>query len=594
MYRILHLSDLHFGADHGLKPAAQAVDLAQAVSVAVQNDLAGDTRLDALVLSGDFFSAGASDNLPDATEGLKRLQESLGVSSDAVFCVPGNHDVSRGKSEKEKLFFFDQLLQNLHGVRSPSDAYPVVRVIAPALNAGGPRAKKPLAIVLLNSCHVEGERFSGIGLVGDQQHLALEPKLKAAGVTPKTHLIIAVLHHHLLPIVKLEVDSDEPFKASLTADASEVLRQLTKLGTSVVLHGHQHVPAILEYRNHLDAPDPPSLFVCAAGSCGSKRASRHFFLYELGDETLRVKSFRQSDDNARSFVLGEQRLMQIKRPAPPPPPKTDGNEKQAPDVCNAARKEVNFSKRQIDPQGMDLSDLFLLFLSVKSGHTSRELIRALADDPKAWKRVQPQYFKLSAMYELSGKWDLAVRFRAPAASTAAERAYFETITETLRENGQFGNQKFRLKQAVNVTREAPGLSQLLVQPPPPVDIRRVRLPSTVEYERRRCERGFLFIYLPEESNLQDEFFRALERDVAEQERRWAAEQTGSIIECCYRSEHELVIETFSRCSQSWHMNQLNRAVEKTVADFDRQKYTLTCYEYDERESGFPLSAHAPK
>jgi len=51
----------------------------------------------ALFISGDFrlASASVSNDAADAVEYIKRLVTSLGISTDDVFCVPGNHDLNR-------------------------------------------------------------------------------------------------------------------------------------------------------------------------------------------------------------------------------------------------------------------------------------------------------------------------------------------------------------------------------------------------------------------------------------------------------------------------------------------------------------------
>ena len=52
----------------------------------------------------------------------------------------------------------------------------------------------------------------------------------------------------------------------------------------------------------------------------------------------------------------------------------------------------------------------------------------------------------------------------------------------------------------------------------------------------------------------------------------------------------LIIEMFMTCPQSSDVQKLNRQIGPILADYDCQKYTLLCYEYDEE----PASNAPPK
>ncbi len=76
MTRLVHLSDLHFGAHDD--------DLVEAVEAAI-----GELKPDLVVISGDFTQRARTEQFRDACEFLGRLRE----QGHDVLGVPGNHDV---------------------------------------------------------------------------------------------------------------------------------------------------------------------------------------------------------------------------------------------------------------------------------------------------------------------------------------------------------------------------------------------------------------------------------------------------------------------------------------------------------------------
>jgi hypothetical protein len=128
---------------------------------------------------------------------------------------------------------------------------------------------------------VEGEATAGLGRVSDQQLSAATKLLKEQSIRPDNHTILAVIHHHLLPIWHVEdiLNPSNPMaapigRASITVDAVEVLRNLASWGVSAVLHGHQHRHSVLTYEDHVRADRP--IHILAAGSAGDKTAQRQF------------------------------------------------------------------------------------------------------------------------------------------------------------------------------------------------------------------------------------------------------------------------------------------------------------------------------
>src|SRR5262249_1029727 len=157
---------------------------------------------------------------------LEQLLSKLNVGGERVVCVPGNHDVEWNTQGDDRMFHYKTLVKNL-GARSE----PSVVVL------NGPLNQKKLALVLMDSCKIEGKAMSAYRLVGDHQLKKLSDELDAQKVTPATHHILAVMHHHLMPIWPVyrvydnkDPLSGEPARYSMTADAGEILRKLRHWG----------------------------------------------------------------------------------------------------------------------------------------------------------------------------------------------------------------------------------------------------------------------------------------------------------------------------------------------------------------------------
>ncbi len=112
-YRILHLSDLHFGESHqfaqdGSPPGIRC--LAEALHALRQAGQAED--FDAIVLSGDVYTTVSQPERIAARIELRRLMETFPAPHWAV--VPGNHDLTWSNENKDdRLVFFNNLIGEL-------------------------------------------------------------------------------------------------------------------------------------------------------------------------------------------------------------------------------------------------------------------------------------------------------------------------------------------------------------------------------------------------------------------------------------------------------------------------------------------------
>jgi predicted phosphodiesterase len=602
MTRVLHLSDLHFGESHHFSqghPSGSRSTAAEAVQEALGSAEAGP--VDWLVVSGDWFSKDLGKDLAHAKDGLKQLIGSLGVDPQKVLCVPGNHDLTwESAFSNNKFRFYDELVESVPGVRGVTDDLPLI-VSEPA-TTGAPR---PLAFVLMNSSRLETKSLAGIGEIGSTQMKAAKEQLLGAGISSETHTIIAVIHHHLLPIVAREkyvqdqagTASQKVETPSLVLDAVAALQGLAEMGVSLVMHGHQHKPAILRYQDVLH--HRPPLLVLAAGSCASKEGvRRQFFTLESRESEIDIRSFQESSEDEDRFVPSErtslpvgsplagQSIPSLELPLATHVNGSNGIDAQsglAATFCEADTHGRNVAlapelEQTEEERREDTSDLYVMMLSVADCPKARDVVRtAIRDLPKerVWKGMNPQV-ALLGMYDLLGNWDLCVRLRiARGANPTSIRGYLERRLE--KEGLRRNKGLFSASEELNVTHEAPSIRQLRTRGA--ALAHRRMLGSTEDYDRLRCQRSFVWIDL---GVSHDPVLQELAKAVEEEP------EVAAIIESASLSAQTLLLETFSACGQSTEIARLNRQIEPVLATWGRQKYTLSCYGYDEESLVVPV------
>lgn len=190
MTRILHLSDVHFGAvdDRLVQPMLS---------------LAHDLTPDVTVISGDLTQRARPDQFAAARAFIDRLP-------GPVVCVPGNHDMP---------------LWNL-----------ALRLVAPFA-----RYRKAIGHQLEPVLTLPGAVLQGVNTAnplvwksGRLRRTSGHRLTKTFAAAPKEAMCIAVLHHAPVPAA-------DGTPADM-ADPAAVLGTLAQAGTDIVLSGHTHMP----------------------------------------------------------------------------------------------------------------------------------------------------------------------------------------------------------------------------------------------------------------------------------------------------------------------------------------------------------------
>ena len=287
---ILHLSDLHFGTDHGFRMPDQAhvpgeieVDIADAIADDLELQEIGDFA--AMIISGDLMThARWVDYGIDAYKVLTKLCRRIRLERERVFIVPGNHDYEWYIAKRKKMVRkalrpqradeaavnfghqvqFTNFLRQFHG----ENAYqiPSVRIVQLPDYA--------LKIGLLDSCKISATKFHEYGYLSLGQIKVLMENFQ--GHLQRREVRAIVLHHHVTSIIPAEPPTDEP-SISVTLDAARLLDHSLSTGISFFLHGHQHYPCVTRInKSHqvggaITGLAEHDTYVLSAGSASVKR-----------------------------------------------------------------------------------------------------------------------------------------------------------------------------------------------------------------------------------------------------------------------------------------------------------------------------------
>jgi predicted MPP superfamily phosphohydrolase len=98
---ILHLSDLHFGAECNLKILETALALRKSTLDGIFDlfpKFGPDWNPDIIVISGDIGWKGNEKNYNESDAWLRKLLNSLKLNSNDLIICPGNHDIDRDRT----------------------------------------------------------------------------------------------------------------------------------------------------------------------------------------------------------------------------------------------------------------------------------------------------------------------------------------------------------------------------------------------------------------------------------------------------------------------------------------------------------------
>jgi len=297
---VLHLSDVHLGADYGFPQRAGPGTTPLLDLIARDFDV---EKPGLIVVSGDFTTRADANVLQDdGLRFLRSLATKLDVDRERFVLVPGNHDIALKKWRPHDYSHensFHLFVKEFFGEPRP---YPDLRQFS------APDGQR-IEVLSINSVRLRHETEKQFGYV---QWPLYDDFLRKYPHDPDV-IRLAVLHHDLVPAPREETLSTEYPEASVstTLDAGAVIEGLQHHGFTLALHGHQHVPAITRVARATRPKGAAkaleelgaTLVVMAAGSAGAM-ASR--LSNEMRDNSYNI--VRLTRDNAeveaRRFTPG--------------------------------------------------------------------------------------------------------------------------------------------------------------------------------------------------------------------------------------------------------------------------------------------------
>jgi 3',5'-cyclic AMP phosphodiesterase CpdA len=249
--RVLHVSDLHFGAgdDAAIERGTPAL---------IERF---DPEL--VIASGDLSHRGRDDQLERAARFLHSLDR-------PVLAIPGNHDIPYTFPARFTKSF--HAFERQWETTEPTYSSPSLHVIG------------------LNSVRPWRHQSGGIR---SEQLARAEERLREAA--PSAFQIV-VLHHHLI---------GAPWRSRKkpVARRNHVLAALVSAGADLILAGHIHQAAVsARYEFEISRGGQPSAVVSIAPGLGQPRPRRQgeargLHVYEIKDDRLAINTYVWRDDD---------------------------------------------------------------------------------------------------------------------------------------------------------------------------------------------------------------------------------------------------------------------------------------------------------
>jgi predicted phosphodiesterase len=220
---IFQLSDLHFGAKN-ISIAKKRHRLKSLVNVAVR-EFSDDDSI-SFIITGDVMDSPTQNAANDYKEFSEFLKERSGTEPIHIL---GNHDIN---NHGLAISHGNQVLANIVG------EYPKIKIL-----------DEHKVILLLFNSNTNGNFAQGE--IGEEQ-MAKMGNLLDEIENLNDYLLIAVMHHHLLPIPNPNYYEEKWYMKILHGvfgeklvkllDADRFMEWLIQRNVKVVLHGHKHIP----------------------------------------------------------------------------------------------------------------------------------------------------------------------------------------------------------------------------------------------------------------------------------------------------------------------------------------------------------------
>lgn len=278
MTKVVHISDLHFG-----RPAVS--ERLEALKSSIY-----EIKPDAVAISGDLTQRCTNREFIRARAYLDAIGE---IAPYVV--VPGNHDIRWLGAVARNLGFAGLFRKKAHEFKYSRYTRHISEELSPALEVPG------AVISGLNTAHgiTRGSltrRFRDLGVIGHVRYRDIRSVEDAFGNADPEAARIVMIHHN-------------PIKGSVSgrhglANTGQALQAFAKLGTELILCGHDHQDAV-----HTTERTAPGLVISTAGTISNRLRSGRpssFNVVDI-DEKLHITTYAWQDPEgfvpsaARSF-----------------------------------------------------------------------------------------------------------------------------------------------------------------------------------------------------------------------------------------------------------------------------------------------------
>jgi hypothetical protein len=242
---IVHISDIHMSDQFPFKipENADKRDHRSLTSMLYKDLelLSLQSRVNGLVISGDFSEKGLPSEFDKAKTLIKDLMKRLSLKVNSVSLMPGNHDInwtkdSLSKEAENSTGTWDHYHRFLEMVGKKNiRKQDIIEIKSPSL-------KNVVRLIPIDSNDIEGPDASGIGFIN--------PELfnTTADYLMKNKSAIchnwAITHHHVFPATSSKLMDAKRKKLSVLANASSLIHFSKMNNIEVILHGHEHQPFV--------------------------------------------------------------------------------------------------------------------------------------------------------------------------------------------------------------------------------------------------------------------------------------------------------------------------------------------------------------
>lgn len=347
--KILHLTDIHYdvrapNSGHSwARPGRQP--LHEMISAALDTET---DKVGLLVVTGDLTFCALEEEFNRAKTGLSSLMGKFDLGANHVLLCPGNHDIAWTKdptalynpakeiepevapdvARAEYAKFYEALLQH----EPNHDLSMGRRYVLPH--------GRVLEFCALNSSSLAaGAKYlAGMGQVGPSAFEAVRAAMNWRTSEKCLALRVLLLHHHVVSTENVERPQEYYDGFGLAIDSQKTLREATKAGVRLVLHGHRHrafywrtsVYELPEYTTARSRCGDVSII--GGGSAGSDAVvdeSNYFNLIDLQPDAVLSTMYRSQrggpfsplktweakiDQDERGVVLSDWTLKEGERP----------------------------------------------------------------------------------------------------------------------------------------------------------------------------------------------------------------------------------------------------------------------------------------